>query len=162
MVRGCEMYKKGPFGKEEHCRIRSGKPLDWAFVAELAKQVFSIYGEYDRILPSCLDDPQYHTLIIEQSERPVGFCMLSLGDGIGEVVAVAVDPLWQSRGFGKKLMDAIIEDARTMGIRLLVLKTGTRNRKAQRLFGSVGFEKATREGGYYTGGQGAIGMRKRL
>ena len=156
------MSKKGPFGKGEHCRIRSGKPLDWAFVAELAKQVFSIYGEYDRILPSCLDDPQYHTLIVEQSERPVGFCMLSLGDGIGEVVAVAVDPLWQSRGFGKKLMDAIIEDARTMGIRLLVLKTATRNRKAQRLFGSVGFEKATREEGYYIRGQSAIGMRKRL
>jgi ribosomal protein S18 acetylase RimI-like enzyme len=156
------MDHKAPFGKNEHCRIRSGKPFDWAFVAELAKQVFSIYGEYDRILPTCLDDPQFHTLIIEQSERPLGFCMLSLGDGIGEVVALAVDPVWQSRGFGKKLMDAIVEDARRMGIRLLVLKTGVRNRIAQRLFRRVGFEKTIREEGYYTGGQSAIGMRMRL
>jgi ribosomal protein S18 acetylase RimI-like enzyme len=156
------MDNMGRFGKDGRVKVRSGRPLDWAFVAELAKQVFSVYGEYDRILPTCLDDPQFHTLIIEENDRPAGFCMLSIGDGIGEVVAVAVDPLWQSRGFGKKLMNAVVEDAQRMGIRLLILKTAARNRIAQHLFRRVGFEKTIREEGYYTGGQSAIGMRKRL
>jgi ribosomal-protein-alanine N-acetyltransferase len=156
------MDNMGRFGKDGDVKLRSGRPFDWAFVAELATQVFSVYGEYDRILPTCLDDPQFHTLIIEEKDRPAGFCMLSIGDGIGEVVAVAVDPLWQGRGFGKKLMNAVVEDAHGMGIRLLVLKTAVRNRIAQHLFRSVGFEKTTREEGYYAGGQSAIGMRKRL
>jgi ribosomal-protein-alanine N-acetyltransferase len=156
------MGNMGPFGKDGRVKLRSGRPLDWAFVAELAKQVFSVYGEYDRILPTCLDDPQFHTLIIEEKDRPAGFCMLSIGDGVGEVVAVAVDPVWQGLGFGKKLMNAVAGDAQRMGIRLLVLKTAARNRIAQHLFRSVGFEKTTREEGYYTGGQSAIGMRKRL
>jgi ribosomal protein S18 acetylase RimI-like enzyme len=156
------MDDKGRFGETGHFKMRSGRPLDWEFVAELAKRVFSVYGEYDRILPACLDDPAFHTLIIEQDDSPVGFCMLSIGDGIGEVVAVAVDPLWQSRGLGRKLMDAMVEDASRMGIRLLVLKTATRNRVAQDLFRRIGFEKTTREEGYYTGGQSAVGMRKRL
>jgi ribosomal protein S18 acetylase RimI-like enzyme len=156
------MDNRGRLGKDGRVRLRSGRPFDWAFVAELARQVFSVYGEYDRILPTCLDDPQFHTLIIEQNDSPVGFCMLSIGDGIGEVVAVAVDPLWQSRGFGKRLMNAVVEDARRMDIRLLVLKTAARNRIAQNLFRGAGFEKTTREEGYYAGGQSAIGMRKRL
>jgi len=142
--------------------IRNGKPVDWDFVADLARRVFSTYGEYDRILPTCLDDPQFHTLVCEQEGRPAGFCMLSIGDGIGEVVAVAVDPPWQGRGIGRQLMHAIVEDARGMGIRLLLLKTAIRNLSAQALFRKIGFEETGREAGYYTAGQTAIGMRKRL
>ena len=143
-------------------RIRSGTPLDWEFVADLARQVFSTYGEYDRILPTCLGDPQFHTLVIEEKARSVGFCMLSMGDGIGEVVAVAVDPLWQGRGMGKQLMRAMVEDAGRMGIRQLLLRTASKNRIARRLFHGMGFEETGREVGYYAGGQSAITMKKRL
>ncbi len=146
----------------EDANIRSGTPVDWDFVADLARRVFSAYGEYDRILPTCLDDPQFHTLVYEQEGRPAGFCMLSIGDGVGEVVAVAVDPAWQGRGIGRQLMRAIVEDARGMEIRLLLLKTATRNLSAQGLFRKIGFEEADREAGYYAAGQTAIGMRKRL
>ena len=146
----------------EDGRIRNGTLVDRDFVADLARRVFSAYGEYDRILPACLDDPQFHTIVSEQEDRPAGFCMLSIGDGIGDVVAVAVDPLWQGLGIGRELMRAIVEDARGMGIRLLLLKTATRNLPAQGLFRRIGFEEAGREAGYYTAGQTAIGMRKRL
>jgi ribosomal-protein-alanine N-acetyltransferase len=146
----------------EDGRIRNGTLVDRDFVADLARRVFSEYGEYDRILPACLEDPQFHTLVTEQEDRPAGFCMLSIGDGIGEVVAVAVDPLWQGRGIGRQLMQAIVEDARGMGIRLLVLKTATRNLSARGMFQRVGFEETGRVAGYYTGGQTAVGMRKRL
>jgi ribosomal protein S18 acetylase RimI-like enzyme len=156
------MENGGPRGKCADFLIRSGTPLDRGFVADLAREVFSMYGDYDHILPACLDDPRFHTLVGEQNGCSVGFCMLSIGDGVGEVVAVAVDPSCQGRGFGKRLMQAIVEDAGRMGIRLLVLRTATPNRIAQDLFQSLGFEKTGREEGYYTGGQSAIGMRKRL
>jgi ribosomal protein S18 acetylase RimI-like enzyme len=142
--------------------IRNGSPVDRDFVVDLARKVFSTYGEYDRILPTCLDDPRFHTLVSEQEDRPTGFCMLSIGDGIGEVVAIAVDPLWRGRGIGRKLMQAIAEDARGMGISLLVLKTATGNVSAQGLFRRIGFEETGREAGYYAAGQAAIGMRKRI
>ena len=146
----------------EDGRIRNGAPVDREFVADLARRVFSEYGEYDRILPTCLDDPQFHTLVSEREDRPAGFCMLSIGDGIGEVVAVAVDPLWQGRGIGRQLMQAIVEDARGMGLRLLVLKTATQNPPAQGMFRRIGFEETGRVAGYYACGQTAIGMRMRL
>lgn len=146
---------------EDGC-VRNGTLADSDFVADLARRVFSSYGEYDRILPSCLDDPQFHTLVSDRNDRSAGFCMLSIGDGIGEVVAVAVDPLWQGRGIGREMMEAIIEDARSMGIRLLVLKTATGNLPAQKLFRRIGFEESGRVAGYYEGGQTAMEMRKRL
>jgi ribosomal protein S18 acetylase RimI-like enzyme len=137
-------------------------PQDRTFVANLARRVFSAYGEYDRILPACLDDPQCHTLVVEQAACPVGFCTLCLGDGVGEVVAVAVDPSVQGQGIGETLMQAIVEDAEKMGMTALVLKTGAVNRVAQRLFRKIGFEGTSREEGYYAGGQSAIGMWMRL
>jgi ribosomal-protein-alanine N-acetyltransferase len=162
-LRSREMAETDRSGRTRESCIRSGIPADWDFVADLARQVFSSYGEYDSILPTCLDDPQFHTLVSEAEDRPAGFCMLSIGeDGIGEVVAVAVDPLWQGRGIGRQLMQAIVEDARGMGIRLLVLKTAIRNLSAQGMFRRVGFEETGRVAGYYAGGQTAIGMRKRI
>ncbi len=149
-------------GRIRETYIRNGTPVDRDFVADLARRVFSSYGEYDRILPTCLDDPQFHTLVGEQEDGPAGFCILSIGDGVGEVVAVAVDPLWQGRGIGRQLMQAIVEDARGMGLRLLILKTATRNLSAQGMFRRIGFEETGRVAGYYAGGQSAIGMRKRL
>jgi ribosomal protein S18 acetylase RimI-like enzyme len=137
-------------------------PTDWTFVENLARQVFSTYGEYDRILPACLEDPQFYTLVAEQEACPVGFCMLSVGDGIGEVVAMAVDPRLQGQGIGEALMQGIVEEAEKMGMTVLVLKTGAGNRVAQRLFRKIGFEKTSREEGYYAGGQSAIGMKMRL
>jgi len=146
----------------EDAGIRNGTAVDRDFVADLARRVFSTYGDYDRILPTCLDDPQFHTLVYEQEDGPAGFCMLSIGDGIGEVVAVAVDPPWQGRGIGRRLMWAMVEDARGMGLGVLTLKTATRNLSAQGLFRRIGFEETGREAGYYAAGQAAIGMRKRL
>jgi ribosomal protein S18 acetylase RimI-like enzyme len=59
-------------------------------------------------------------------------------------------------------MQAIVEDARGMGLRLLILKTATRNLSAQGMFRRIGFEETGRVAGYYAGGQSAIGMRKKL
>ena len=156
------MAGTGGSGHILDCRIRAGTSSDWDFVADLSRQVFSAYGDYERILPTCLDDPQFRTLISEQSGRSTGFCMLSIGEGIGEVVAIAVDPLFQERGIGRRLLQAVIEDARAMEMRLLVLKTATRNLSAQGLFRKMGFEETGRVAGYYAGGQTAIGMVRRF
>jgi ribosomal protein S18 acetylase RimI-like enzyme len=156
------MADAGPFGKIVDLAIRDGKSSDRDFVAELARRVFSEYGDYEDILPSCLGDARFHTLIGECEQRSVGFCMLSIGDGVGEVVAVAVDPPWQGRGIGRRLMQEIAADSRGMGIRVLVLQTAVGNLPAQGLFRRLGFEESGRIAGYYAGGQAAVGMRRRL
>ncbi len=59
-------------------------------------------------------------------------------------------------------MHAMLDDARKMEIRLLLLKTGAGNRQAQSLFRGMGFEERGSVAGYYAGGQAAIRMLKRL
>lgn len=156
------MGGKGGRGNTPDCRIREGVSVDWDFVADLSREVFSPYGDYERILPACLDDPQFRTLVSEEDGRSTGFCMLSIGEGVGEVVAIAVDPMFQGLGIGRRLMEAVIEVARTMEMRLLILKTATRNLPARTLFRKMGFEETGRVAGYYAGGQTAIGMVKRI
>lgn len=156
------LFRKGRTGKRLDCRTRSGTFGDWDFIAALSREAFAEYGDYEVLLPSCLGDPRFHTLIGESEGGPVGFCMLSIGEDAGEVVAVAVEELWQGRGVGRRLMQEMEREARNRGIRVLLLKTAIGNLPAQGLFRKIGFEESGRRAGYYAGGQTAIGMCKRI
>ncbi len=55
--------------------------------------------------------------------------------------SVAIAPEWRSRGLGRALVERVIADAESRGIRALYLLTTT----AERYFPSFGFETITRE-----------------
>lgn len=59
---------------------------------------------------------------------------------IAYVGGVAMSPTYAGKGLGKRLMGAIIDLARTLGLRRLELSTATTNERAIRLYQSVGFE----------------------
>jgi amino-acid N-acetyltransferase len=55
--------------------------------------------------------------------------------------STAVDPAWRGRGVGRQLVERIIADAESRGIRALYLLTTT----AERYFPSFGFTRTTRD-----------------
>lgn len=55
--------------------------------------------------------------------------------------STAVDPAWRGHGVGRQLVERIIADAESRGIRALYLLTTT----AERYFPSFGFTRTTRE-----------------
>jgi L-phenylalanine/L-methionine N-acetyltransferase len=54
---------------------------------------------------------------------------------------VGVHPDFSGKGYGKKLMQAVIDLAKAQGLRRIELSTATTNERAIRLYESVGFEK---------------------
>jgi putative acetyltransferase len=54
---------------------------------------------------------------------------------------VGVHPDFGGKGFGKKLMQAVIDLAKAKGIYRIELSTATTNERAIRLYESIGFEK---------------------
>lgn len=76
--------------------------------------------------------------------RLVGTCFLRLvrPDGpapAGEIKRLYVAPAARGHGLGRRLMDAIMDRAREMGVKTLLLDTGVYLTSAVRLYESLGF-----------------------
>jgi ribosomal protein S18 acetylase RimI-like enzyme len=65
-------------------------------------------------------------------------------EGLRHITGVAVRPELQGQGIGRRLVLAAIADAEESGSDRLTLWTETTNRRAQRLFQSVGFRPTGR------------------
>jgi len=85
--------------------------------------------------------------------RVVGTCALMQAEpGVFELTKMAVDPMAQGLGIGRKLIERAIAEFRGIGARQLFLETNTKLQPAIRLYESVGFEHqpTVREGTHYS------------
>jgi ribosomal protein S18 acetylase RimI-like enzyme len=147
--------------------IRRGGLEDEEFVCGLGIKVFARLGDYRTVLPSWLSNRSVLTHVAEDQARPVGFTMLSCyptedGQMIADLLAIAVSPLFQRRGFGRALLRHAIEEVASLRahppITEVRLSVADDNWWARRLFESQGFQFLSGEHGYYDGGQRALHM----
>ncbi len=141
---------------------------DQDFIKELSTAVFSIYGDYDLILPRWFLSPWVVTIIASDLGEPVGFAMLHFGGKeiweptLGELLAIAVKPEHQGKGVGSAIINHVEELARESHLEKIQLHTSTDNSSARHLFQKAGYlEKESKES-YYPNGQTAVLMVKNL
>ncbi|WP_321473041.1 GNAT family N-acetyltransferase [uncultured Paludibaculum sp.] len=81
-----------------------------------------------------------HILMAFVDNRPVGCgALLAMPDGGYEVAKMAVDETLRGQGIGRKLLMALIEQARSIGAPRLYLETNHRLANAIHLYESCGF-----------------------
>ncbi|KAB2889865.1 MAG: GNAT family N-acetyltransferase [Kofleriaceae bacterium] len=83
-------------------------------------------------------------------------------ENVADLLALAVEPTWQSRGLGRRLLDHAVAMAwATAGaarLRELRLCVADDNFVGQRLYRTSGFERVVGDFGAYPGGQRAVRM----
>ena len=117
-------------------------------VAELEQLSFSIPWSYENLeqgLSNGLD--QY--LVWEENGMAAGYINFRILAGEGEIERVAVHPLLRGRGFGRKLMEAMVEYASGQGVRDITLDFRVNNQTAINLYESCGFVKEAIRKDYY-------------
>ena len=148
--------------------IVEAQSRDVDFVRRLSADVFARFGRYDRLLPGLMPVPWVRTAIARQDEERSGFAIYSLetlARGEVDLVAIAVEPRWQSHGIGRALLRFVESRALALSregpvsVRLTVAED---NSPARALFESSGYVVVPGEQGRYDGGQRSMGMRKRL
>lgn len=99
-----------------------------------------------RLLPHGFDTPGMHWYLARTpSDQVIGYLWLateptdSFGDGAW-IYAIAVDPQFRGRGFGRRLLEAAELEARRLGAASIALNVFGKNRVARRLYESSGFE----------------------
>lgn len=107
----------------------------------------------------------YSCWVAEIDGELMGYAILLAAAGEGHVLNCCIAPTWQGRGYGRMLMDLVIETARGHGVESLFLEVRPSNTAALRLYQRLGFEGIALRRNYYPADDGredALVMRLNL
>jgi len=79
----------------------------------------------------------------------VGYTLLALVAGEGEILNLAVDPALRRRGIGRHLLHAALDLLRAAGTTSVFLEVRQSNRAAIQLYAKAGFRSVSIRRGYY-------------
>ncbi len=105
--------------------------------------------------------PISHFFIAKNNDAVVGYGGYWLVAGEASIVNLAVHPDHRGRGFGRKILLFLIDDARASSAGSVFLEVRKGNRAAQCLYASCGFEASGVRAKYY-GEEDAVVMKKTL
>lgn len=91
----------------------------------------------------------------------MGYAGINLLPPDADVQTVAVAPSLQGRGWARRLVEALLNEARRAQCTQILLEVRADNAPAQRLYAGFGFEVIARRTSYYGPGQDALIMRLR-
>ena len=92
-------------------------------------------------LPGKYAPPHGALLLATLDGAPAGCVALRrIDDTTCEMKRMFVPPAMQGRGIGRALADAVLNEARRLGYRSMVLDTSIRQKEAQALYRGLGFE----------------------
>lgn len=83
-----------------------------------------------------------------------GFAIMECGDERAHLVLLAVRPSHRRQGVGRRLLEWLLESARTAGIASVHLELRSANEAARRFYRAMGFHETVLVPGYYRSGEG--------
>jgi ribosomal-protein-alanine N-acetyltransferase len=93
-------------------------------------------------------------LVLVDDEIVIGYCFGQVIVGEGTLLNIAIDPDYQGKGYGKRLlMEFISKVQQTKGDEIW-LEVRESNKNAYHLYESLGFNEINRRVGYYPAPQG--------
>lgn len=119
-----------------------------ALLAELHKAGFPQPWS-EKALAELLAMPGAFAFVVQEEGEPVGFVLARVAADEAEIVTIAVIPDCRRSGFGGRLMDRVLDEARRRGAVRLFLEVAEDNRAARRLYENLGFAEVGRRRKYY-------------
>jgi ribosomal-protein-alanine N-acetyltransferase len=90
--------------------------------------------------------------------RIAGFAIMEFGDERAHLVLLAVRPAHRRLGIGRRLLEWLVESARSAGIASLHLELRAGNEAGKGFYRAMGFDETIVVPGYYRGREAAVRM----
>jgi ribosomal-protein-alanine N-acetyltransferase len=149
--------------REPSALIRPMLNGDLAAVAGIERSAYT-HPWSEGILRDCLK-VGYHCWVCERGGDLVGHAVMSVAVGEAHLLNLCIDPGWQGRGLGRRMLRRMLRVAGEKDADTLFLEVRESNLGARGLYESEGFNEIGRRRDYYptfTGREDAIVYAKAL
>jgi [ribosomal protein S18]-alanine N-acetyltransferase len=109
-------------------------------------------------IAALIRDPDTVTVVARESDRLVGFAVMTFADERAHLVLLAVHEQDQRRGVGRRLLGWLLESALVAGTASVHVELRDRNNAGIGFYDALGFAETFRMAGYYGGRETAIRM----
>ena len=143
--------------------VRLAEPRDAQAIALMSRDFIEagLGWKYDapRVLRA-IRDRETLAVVACESARPggrgalTGFAIMEFGDERAHLVLLAVRPSHRRMGIGQRLLEWMLESARTAGMASVHLELRSGNDAARRFYRAMNFYETVLVPGYYRGGEG--------
>ncbi|HEU4591125.1 MAG TPA: ribosomal protein S18-alanine N-acetyltransferase [Steroidobacteraceae bacterium] len=143
--------------------IRPMMELDLSEVAAIEQQSYA-FPWSENIFRDCLR-VGYTCRALDLSGQVIGYGVMSLGAGEAHILNVCVRGEFRNLGFGRRLLEHLLERAAASGVAEAFLEVRPSNLAAIRLYQHLGFEQIGIRRGYYQapdGREDAIVLKREL
>lgn len=96
----------------------------------------------------------YLCRVLADATKIYGYSVLSHGAGEAHILNITVDPQHQRQGYGRRLMQQILDDAAKLDVDTLLLEVRASNHSAISLYHAFGFNEVGVRENYYPAKQG--------
>ncbi len=144
-------------------QIRPLMEIDLPEVASIEQQSYDFPGS-ENIYRDCLR-VGYTCRALDLAGQLSGYGVMSLGAGEAHILNVCVREQFRSVGFGRRLLEHLLERAAAAGVAEAFLEVRPSNLSAIRLYQHLGFEQIGIRRGYYQapdGREDAIVLKREL
>lgn len=91
----------------------------------------------------------YLCQVMEQADTIVGYGIMMMSPDEAHILTLGIAANWQKKGFGKKLLQHLIQNACSMNAKSILLDVRESNRGAAQLYQQMGFQQIATRKGYY-------------
>jgi ribosomal protein S18 acetylase RimI-like enzyme len=144
--------------------IRLAEPRDAQAIALMSRDFIEagLGWKYDaaRVLRAIRDPETLAVVACEGSSNKgrggaiAGFAIMEFGDERAHLVLLAVRPSHRRMGVGQRLLEWMLQSARTAGMASVHLELRAANDAARRFYRAMGFYETVLVPGYYRSGEG--------
>ncbi len=127
--------------------FRPMSEADLPAVMDIERRAYS-FGWTEGIFADCLR-VGYCCWVLVHQEQVIGYGVMSVAAGEAHLLNLCVDPGRQHCGFGRHLMERMIELARAYGAGQMLLEVRPGNQAARSLYAGMGFAEVGRRKDYY-------------
>ena len=138
--------------------IREASVDDAPYIADIAMQVF---GERNVLaIEKDIESPNYiYYLLLNDEGRTVAYISLMVAGLSADIIMIATDKAYRSRGYARVLLDGTVKRLKEKGVEEIFLEVRENNEIARKLYDHFGFQKISIRKKYYDGTIDGIVMK---
>ncbi len=96
----------------------------------------------------------YYCWVGEKAGQVVAYGIVTVGAGESHVLNICISPAMQGRGYGRRMMEKLMEVAKKNRAEMMILEVRPSNTRAVELYRDLGFNEIGTRKGYYPAAKG--------